>query len=339
MRAVIIRNPISGSPQRQFAFARAVETFDKAGWEVVVWVTQRKGHSRDLAARAVHEGFPCIVVAGGDGSIGQTIDGMLHAGGQHVSLGIIPMGTGNVFAREMGLPFPKSPGDDAPARAAQIIIENAPITIDVGKANDRYFLSWAGIGLDAQITEQVEAKLTFKRRAPIISYGITALKTIWSYRPAYSSLTLDDAETLEGRFPLIIAANIQLYARYFRLASDIRLDDGLLDLLVFTHPSKLHLLAAASHMMVRQGQSVPGIIHRKIKHLSLAMSPPQPYHLDGDPLGQTPLQIEVIPRGLRIHLDRKRLLTHPGRLFSQSRHQLETSQRRGEPQEKLHVAL
>lgn len=307
MRAVIIRNPISGSPQRQFAFAKAVETFDKAGWEITVWVTQRKGHSRELAARAVQEGYPCIIIAGGDGSIGQTVDGMLHAGGRQTSLGIIPMGTGNVFARQVGLPFPKSPGDDAPARAAKIIIENAPMAIDVGKANDRYFLSWVGIGLDAQVTERVESRLAFKRRAPLISYGMTALRTIWSYRPADSRLRVAQVESLDGRFPLIIVANIQLYARYFRLASDVRFDDGLLDLFIFTQPSKWRLLVAAAHMIMRPGKGVPGVLHRKVTSLSLTTTPPQPYHLDGDPLGYTPLQVEIIPRGLRIHLDRERL--------------------------------
>ncbi len=302
MKAVIIRNPISGSPQRQFAFARAVQAFEDAGWTVDVRVTQRKGHARALAAQAVAEGWPTIVVAGGDGSIGQTVDGMLHAGGHDASLGVIPMGTGNVFAREMGLPFPKSPGDDAPARAARIIIQNEPVRIDVGRANGHHFLSWAGVGLDARVTEEVESQLTFKRRAPLFSYGATAIRAAWRYRASEIRLVLDGEEVMAGRFPLIVAANIRLYARYFQLNPDARIDDGFMDLLIFTDPSRIKLLYRAISLAMRPGKLPGGVLRRQVRRVSLTAIPPQPYHLDGDPLGQTPLEIESIHRGLRIHL-------------------------------------
>ncbi len=302
MKAVIIRNPISGSPQRQFAFARAVQAFEEAGWEVDVWVTKRKGHARALAAQAVEAGWPTIVVAGGDGSIGQTVDGMLHAGGHDVSLGIIPMGTGNVFAREMGLPFPKSPGDDAPARAARIIIQNEPVRIDVGKANGHHFLSWAGVGLDARVTEEVESQLAFKRRAPLFSYGATAVSTLLHYQAGRVRLVLDDEEVIQGRFPLVVAANIRLYARYFHLNPDARIDDGLMDLLIFTDPSKIKLALSAVRLIIQPKRRPAGVVRRQARRVELLADPPQPYHLDGDPLGVTPLTLESVHRGLRIHL-------------------------------------
>ena len=302
MKAVIIRNPISGSPQRQFAFARAVQAFEEAGWEVEVWVTKRKGHARELAAAAVKAGWPAIVVAGGDGSIGQTVDGMLHEGGHDASLGIIPLGTGNVFAREMGLPFPKSPGDDAPARAARIIIQNAPVRIDVGRANGHYFLSWAGVGLDARVTEEVESRLAFKRRAPLFSYGATAIRTILRYDAGEMKLTLDGEEVMAGRFPLVVAANIRLYARYFHLNPDAKIDDGLMDLLIFTHSSKIKLAYGAARLVMQPHSLPAGVVRRQARRVELFADPPQPYHLDGDPLGMTPLEIESIHRGLRIHL-------------------------------------
>jgi len=305
MKAVIIRNPIAGSPQRQFAFARAVQTFEDAGWEVAVWVTQYPGHARELAVRAVQDGWPTLIVAGGDGTIGQAVDGMLHAGGHEVALGIIPMGTGNVFAREMGLPFPKSPGDDAPARAARIIIQHPPARIDVGKANGHFFLAWAGVGLDAHVTREVESQLTFKRRAPLISYGITAIKTILHYRPAYFQLVLDDDEVMMGHFAMVVAANIRLYARYFQLNPHARVDDGLLDLLIFSESSKIKLAYQAVRLAARPQPLPAGLIRRQVRRVRLTAEPPQPYHLDGDPLASTPLAIECIPRGLLVHLNPK----------------------------------
>ena len=307
MKAVIIRNPISGSPQRQMAFARALEVFERAGWDVTVWVTEYKGHSRGLAEEAVRAGYRLVVVAGGDGSIGQVVDGLLHAGGQDVALGIIPMGTGNVFAREVGLPYPTSPGDDAPARAARVIVEHEPVRVDVGLANGHHFLSWAGVGLDARITEEVESRLTFKRRAPLVSYGAIALKTWWRYRPGMMRVVLDEDEVLEGQFPLVVVSNIRLYARYVRLAPEARLDDGWLDLLVVTDSHRLRVMLKAARVAARPTSAVPGVVRRKVRRVRILADPPQSYHLDGDPLGETPLDIRVVPRGLLVHLDRSRL--------------------------------
>ncbi len=307
MKAVIIRNPISGSPQRQFAFARAEETFARAGWDVQVWVTEHKGHARDLAEQAALAGYKCIIVAGGDGSIGQAVDGLLRSDVADVQLGVIPMGTGNVFAREVGLPFPKSPNDDAPARAARIIIENEPVRIDVGRANGHSFLCWAGSGLDAVITEQVESQLAFKRRAPLLSYALTALKGVLAYAPATMTLRLDDGEVLRGAFPLVLASNIRLYARYFRFTPRARIDDGLLDLLIFTDASKIKLLYDAARVVVAPDGQIAGLLRRQVRQVAITADPPQPYHLDGDPLGQTPLAIKSLHRRLLIRLDRSRI--------------------------------
>lgn len=307
MQAVIIRNPISGSPQRQFAFARAVETFAKAGWETQVWVTERKGHARDLAKKAAWAGYRCVIVAGGDGSIGQAVDGLLHSGVEDVQFGVIPMGTGNVFAREVGLPFPKSANDDAPARAARIIIENEPVRIDVGRANGHSFLCWAGVGLDAAIAEQVESQLTFKRRAPLFSYALTAMKGVFSYTPALMQLHLDDGEVLKGRFPLVVVSNIQLYARYFRMTPGAKIDDGLLDLLILTDSSKKGILYRAAQVAISPHSYASDLIRRQVRKATIATDSPQLYHLDGDPLGQTPLNVESLHRRLLIRLDRPRI--------------------------------
>ncbi len=302
MKAFVIRNPISGNPQRQWVFARAMQVLEEAGWRVQVQVTAYAGHARELAQQAAREGWSIIVVAGGDGSIGQVADGMMRAGVSETSLGIIPMGTGNVFARAVGLPYPKRAGDDAPIRAARMIVNSRPVPLDVGRANGIHFLSWVGVGLDAQVTRMVEAQLHFKRRAPVLSYGLKALETLWQYQPSQMTLVMPDGETLAGRFPLVVVANIGLYARYFRVPPPASLKDGLLDVLVFTKPSRVGLLVAAARLLFRPQGRVPGLVRRQTPYLTIQAHPPQPYHLDGDPAGQTPLTVEVLPRALGVHL-------------------------------------
>ncbi len=305
MKAIIIRNPISGNPQRQFAFARAEEAFARAGWDAEVWVTEYKGHARELAEKAALDGYQCVIVAGGDGSIGQAVDGLLRSGVTDVQFGVIPMGTGNVFAREVGLPFPKSPEDDAPARAARIIIENDPVLLDVGQANGHSFLCWAGVGLDAAITEQVESQLAFKRRAPMFSYAVTAVRGLFAYEPGDMRVELDDGEVLEGKFPLVIASNIRLYARYFRANPGAKIDDGMLDVLIFTEASKAGILYRAARMVAAPNSRTDALIRRQVRSMTITTDPPQPYHLDGDPLGVTPVEIHALYRKLLMRLDRR----------------------------------
>ena len=306
MDAVIIRNPISGNPKKQRAFDRAVAAFREAGWQVAVWVTEYKGHSRELAERAVQAGYKRIVIAGGDGSIGQAVDGLLKSGSSDVALGVIPLGTGNVFAREVGLPFPKRGCDDAPARAARIIIENDPVRVDVGRVDGNRFLCWAGVGLDAAATCQVESHLEFKRRLPLFSYVVMVLRVLAAYQPKPTRITLEDGEVLAGSFPVVVVSNIQLYARYFRLAPAAKIDDGLLDLLVFEEQSKISILHQLFKVALSPGAETRGITRRSVRQVRIETTPPQPYHLDGDPLGQTPITIEVVPRGLLLHLDQQR---------------------------------
>jgi len=303
MNAIIIRNPISGNPGRQLAFVHAVEAFTLAGWQVRVWETQYKGHARGLAEKAALEGYKCVIIAGGDGSIGQTVDGLLRSGVRDVALGVIPMGTGNVFAREAGLPYPTFASDDAPARAARIIIENEPVWADVGQANGDSFLCWAGVGLDAAITERVESQLAFKRRAPMLSYLLTALKSLVAYAPAEMQLSLDDGEVLAGRFPLAVASNIRLYARYFRITPGARINDGLLDLLIFTDASKIDTVYQIARLAATPNGRIPGLIRRQVRSVTITADPAQPYHLDGDPLGETPIKIHSLRRRLLIYLD------------------------------------
>ena len=304
MKAVIIRNPISGNPQRQQAFQRAVQTFVRARWQIDVWETVKKGHARELAEKAARWDTDCVIVAGGDGSIGQAVDGLLRSGRDDVQFGVIPMGTGNVFAREMGLPFPTATDIDAPSRAARIIIENEPVRLDVGQAGENTFLCWAGVGLDAAITDEIESQLALKRLAPVFSYASTTLRHLMAYEPAAMQVELESGEVLSGAFPLVLASNIRLYARYFQMSPAAKINDGLLDLLIFTDTSKLDILYRLARVAISPNDEIPGLIRRQSRQIHITAQPPQPYHLDGDPLGKTPLTITSLPRRLRIRLDR-----------------------------------
>ncbi|NOX60877.1 MAG: diacylglycerol kinase family lipid kinase [Chloroflexi bacterium] len=313
MHAFFIRNPISGNPDLQRALDLAMKEFEAAGWRLDVHLTEYKGHARDLAEQAAREGYPVIIVAGGDGSIGQTVDGLVRAGVNGARLGVIPLGTGNVFARDLGLPFPTRLNPRAPVRAARIILQGDAIPLDVGMANGHAFMCWAGCGIDAAVTEQVENKLlSDKRRSPLMTYIKQALRLLRDYEPAHMRVRIDERETLEGHFYLAVASNIGLYARYLLLAPSAHINDGLLDLLLIDveHLSRF-VIAALKTVAPLAGLQTrledPHIIRRRFTRVRIESEPPLPYHLDGDPFATTPLDIRVLPRHAPVFLDRARV--------------------------------
>lgn len=304
LEAVLIRNPISGNPDRQVALALAIDEFHKAGWKLDIRQTEHKGHARQLAEQAAHDGYGEIIVAGGDGSIGQVADGIIRSGAEHVHLGIIPLGTGNVFARDVGLPFPRSANDSAAVRAARIILAGHAIPIDVGVANGDAFVCWAGCGIDAAVTEQVETNLAFnKRRSPVSTYVSQLLHLLRNYQPARMRMTVDELETLEGHYYLVVVSNIALYARYLRLTPRAYLNDGYLDLLVVESQRPVRFLYTALKAVAYPPVGDQRIIRRRIRSLKIETDQPLPYHLDGDPLGTLPITIGVLPERLSIYLD------------------------------------
>ncbi len=304
MEAALIHNPVSGHPLFHRAFDEALARLRAGGWDVETMETQRRGHSFELAQLAIQQGYRTLIVVGGDGSIQQTIDGIYHSESQDVRLGIIPLGTGNVFARYVGLPFPKRPGDGATIRAAEIILAQDAVPVDIGKANDHAFLCWAGVGIDAMAAIHVESKLEFKRRAPLTFYVLSALRSIFAFRPEPLEVVVDGEETIRGAFPLVVANNIGLYARWLWLAPDAAIDDGLLDLVLFTQANPLSVIGAALHIWARPRAQIPAIIRRRCRHVAISADSAAPFHLDGDPLDTTPLTVQMQPYRLPIFLDR-----------------------------------
>ena len=306
MRAILIRNPISGDPSRQHALDRALDEFIRADWTLDIHQTEHKEHARQMAQEAAEQGHQRIIVAGGDGSIGQVADGIIRSGRTDVQMGVIPLGTGNVFAREMGLPFPRSSRDDATIRAALIILEENAVALDVGIANGHTFLCWAGSGIDANVTEDVEANLAFdKRKSPLKTYINALLKQLRQFDAQHMRITVDGQEKLEGDYAFVVASNIVLYARYLRIAPTAYLNDGYLDLLLIDADYLPTFLYTAAKLAVLPAARDKRIIRRRFRHLLVESDQPVSYHLDGDPLGTTPLTIEVLPCRIPVFLDKK----------------------------------
>jgi YegS/Rv2252/BmrU family lipid kinase len=195
---------------------------------VLVRSTGSPGDARALAARAVTQGYDTIVAAGGDGTINEVVNGIA---GTDVQFGILPVGTMNVFATELGIP------QNNLAKAWRVIEEGVSRLVDLPRANQEYFVQLAGVGLDAEVVRQTTPDS--KKALGPMSYLLT-LAQVASRQPPKILIEPVDGATREGSFVLV--GNGRLYGGPFVLFRDARLDDGLLDVLDFQNQSHWDLI-------------------------------------------------------------------------------------------------
>ena len=177
-----IVNPLSGDRAGTHAMVRLIEEIlTPAGREYEIAYIQGPGDGARLSREGVAQGCDLVVAAGGDGTVNAVAQGLV---GSTAALAVIPAGSGNGFARSMGIPL------DQPA-ALRLLLAPEIITMDVGTINDRYFFNMAGIGLDAAISKSFEQ---YGRRGKG-TYFLAGTKTFFTYKPALSPCTMQEARS------------------------------------------------------------------------------------------------------------------------------------------------
>lgn len=286
MRVHIIANPASGGG-RGAAMAEAFRReLDARGEDVVLTVTKRAGDGESVAA---HSDAECLVSVGGDGTANEVLNGL---DGRDVSLAILPMGTANVVARELGL-------NAKPSRLADLIAHQTVRRVDVGVVNGRRFLLGAGAGLDAAVTKRVhEASSGGGGYARWIA---PAIRTVLQFNHAPIRVTVD-GETITETSEYVVIGNCRFSAGVFPVTRRASVTDGKLDVCAMGRLSipKIAWLGAAVWMprfperrdvVYRQG---------KLIELEAASELAVPLQVDGDPAGFLPARCTVEPCAVSI---------------------------------------
>lgn len=300
MRAMLIYNPAAGHRGMQHELQDSMRYLEGRGWQIAWRQTRGHGDAITFAREAAATGFDVAIAAGGDGTISQVVNGIA---GTNTALGVIPAGTTNVWAREVGLPISSALHQDSVQEAVKILVEGQSRIVDLGKANDTYFLMWVGIGFDAEITAQVESHPEAKRRFGTLFFTITALTTALNLKGTRANITLD-GERLNQRVLLIVASNIRLYGGIMRIAPMASLNDGLLDVCVFRGYSGLKAYLHFARIMLGLHVRSPEITYHQGKQITISTSRPLAVHVDGDVIGTTPIEIEIVPSCLRVIVPR-----------------------------------
>lgn len=254
-------------------------------------VTAHPGDATQAAADAARRGYERVIVGAGDGTINEVVNGLA---GSEVALGVVPLGTGNVFACNAGVPL-------SVEGACEVIAHGVVRRVDLGKANDRYFLLMAGIGFDAHVVSHVHPRT--KKLLRGFAYVLTTAGTFFRYEPSRVTLTLDNGETLERTAWLTIIGNVPSYAWEIKVTSLARLDDGRLDVCVFPQTGRWgNLRQTIRTLQGRHLQCCREVEYRQARRITIVSTPPVPVQLDGDAAGMTPLTVEVVPRALQVVL-------------------------------------
>ena len=278
-RICIIVNPAARGAKAQFARLKQLSR------NVVIRTTEGPGDAEAQTERAVEQGYGTIVAAGGDGTINEVVNGIGRA---PVALGILPMGTVNVLALELGIPF------DLVA-AWKVIRSGHTRLIDEASANGHLFVQMAGIGLDAQIVERNSREI--KQVLGPLSYLLTATQVAIE-KPPRLRVTSEHHPAVEGSFVLV--GNGRFYGGPFALFKDADIQDGLLDVYVFRHMNYLALMRYFRGILFGSLAKFSDVDYFKARKLRVEANVHVPLEADGELVGHAPVDFIVRRRKLRV---------------------------------------
>ena len=279
-----IINPISGTLNKRRIPKLIDKLLDHDQWMPDIVFTEYKGHGIELARHYAALGFNAVVAVGGDGTVNEVASGLR---GTNTALGIVPIGSGNGFARHLGTPLRVT-------NAIEALNSMTPVRCDYGLANDHPFFVTCGTGFDASISEEFQKAGARGLR----TYVQQIVKKIFSYRPEHYTLKGDGID-LQGDAFLITFANCNQWGNAAVIAPKASIQDGLLDVVICS-PFPLILAPGLALSLftktIDQGVHVSSV---KTRELTLYRDAPAPFHLDGDPVSfGTEIHIRVVEDGL-----------------------------------------
>lgn len=293
MRTCVIFNPTArGDKARHFR-----RHLDAVAHDAVLLMTSGPGDAGRLAAQAVRDGYETIVAAGGDGTLNEVVNGLAQASGalERVRLGVLPLGTINVFARELGLSLWFEGG-------WKTILQGREIRVDLpraewrraGERQVRYFCQLGGAGLDARAIERVDWPL--KKRVGPLAYVMAGIQALGE--PA-STITVSGAGW-KAAGELVLLGSGRRYGGGFHLFPDARLEDGQLHGCVFPRANWATLARVAPALLLRRRLPETAVRRFHGTTLTLRAERDVPFELDGELAGRLPVTFHVEPRRLRV---------------------------------------
>lgn len=301
--ATIIYNPLAGPSDLVPTMESIANRWRKIGWEVDVKPTKAAGHATQLALQAVERGRNLVLAAGGDGTLGEVVNGLA---GSQTLMGVLPAGSANSFARELKLPLPGLLNENNLLSASDALMAGRVQTIDLGftahqgEGGGRYWILWTGTGADSFMMNELEPRPKWSKRIGWPSYVVQGIPVLSRFSHVHAWVEVDGHQ-FEDDYILVLISNCQRYAGGFiTLSHESKVDDGLLEVWLFGGRGLVSMSRHAVRALQGQASEEPDAILLRGTQISVRTDPFMPVQTDGDPVGNTPLHCSIRPASLQL---------------------------------------
>ena len=290
-----IINPISGAKETQNAKRKLpkliMQTLDMEQWLPNIVFTEYAGHATELAHQYARMGFDAVVAVGGDGTVNEVARGLKDT---KTALGILPMGSGNGFARHLNIPI-------RPQKALEMINHSEPINVDYGLANGRLFVSTCGTGFDAVVADNFAGSNT----RGFMTYLPNTLKVAFSYQPQTYHIVGDGLDVTHKAF-LITFANANQWGYEAMIAPKASVQDGKMDIMLLSSHAILGSASLALRLFTGSIDNSYFMDTIRAKEITLEREEVAPFHIDGDPVEMDKdIHIKIVADGLKVLVEKR----------------------------------
>lgn len=311
MEGMLIYNPTAGRFPSLLMVERAANLLRDHDWKITMARTNTAQDISRFSRKAVEDKLDAVFIAGGDGSVHQAAAGLL---GSKTALGVLPAGTANVWAQELGLPGLSWTNWNALEGSVKKLLNGQVRTVDVGVCQDRPFLLWAGMGFDAFIVHHLEPRSRLEKQLAVPQY---AANLAW-YAMEWPGMDLEicvDQQPISGSFILALVSNVHLYAGGLaKLSEQSRIDDQQMELWLFSGNSLATTMQHVWNVITGSHKRSDQVSRYPCQQIQIQSEEEIYLQLDGEPLPPTrEIEIHIKPKALRVLVPRDL----PRQLFSE----------------------
>jgi YegS/Rv2252/BmrU family lipid kinase len=286
-RLMVIANPWALRRIDRRRLATALDWLEDRGWSVTRRLTERVLHARDIAQEAAVAGYNAVLASGGDGTINEVVNGLA---GTNTALAVLPAGTINIWARETGI-------SRDPVQAVRLLEFGSRRRVDLGRANERYFLMLASVGVDSDAVYRVSTEK--KQRWGRYAYIAAAIAELVRNGSREITVSTSDSQRSGNAFAAVIG-NTRLYGGMLRVTAKARIDDGLLDTCVY-YGDRLGVLPIHIVRTLRERHvSAKNTHYVQAPEVRITSPRPMPVQADGEHVGFTPVTFVAVPAALTV---------------------------------------
>jgi diacylglycerol kinase (ATP) len=281
LKIVLIGNPIAGTGKAKKQIERFAQKLTQRGHLVEIFLTSAAGDALNHA-KFVDASVDRIVVAGGDGTVNEVLNGLQDP--SQVPILHLAGGTANMLAYDLSLPQDLD-------TLVDLVEQGSVRKVDLGLVNGRRFLLLVTVGIDAAVVREME----MQRAAGMgfANYIAPVLSALRNHEPRKLFVTIDDHEMLQGEHVMVLKC--RNYGRFFSFTEQARLDAGFLEVVVFSNATVAAIAQTIFAGLVGKPEYLPDVIRRRCTRVNVDSSDPVPVEADGDYIGTTPIQIEMLP--------------------------------------------